>query len=52
MSLDPQQESTITFNPWDPEFIVNPYPHYGAILAKPPQLVKVGAFGGPGRALR
>jgi cytochrome P450 len=43
MSLDPQQESTITFNPWDPEFIVNPYPHYGAVLAKPPQLVKVGA---------
>jgi cytochrome P450 len=43
MSLDPQQESTITFNPWDPKFIVNPYPHYGAILAKPPQLVKVGA---------
>jgi cytochrome P450 len=43
MTLDRQHESTITFNPWDPEFIANPYPHYGALLAKPPQLVRVGA---------
>jgi pimeloyl-[acyl-carrier protein] synthase len=26
----------VYFNPWDPEFRANPYPHYGAILNGPP----------------
>jgi pimeloyl-[acyl-carrier protein] synthase len=29
----------VVFNPWDPEFRANPYPHYGALLARPPYLV-------------
>ena len=24
------------FNPWDPEFRANPYPHYSALLSGPP----------------
>ncbi|HXW83675.1 MAG TPA: cytochrome P450, partial [Candidatus Binataceae bacterium] len=33
-------ESTpIFFNPWDPEFRANPYPHYGPLLAGPPRIL-------------
>lgn len=31
--------SAIYFNPWDPDFRANPYPHYGAMLAQPPALL-------------
>ena len=30
------------FNPWDPEFRANPYPHYGALLVRPPLRFSVG----------
>ncbi|HTR63264.1 MAG TPA: cytochrome P450 [Candidatus Binataceae bacterium] len=30
------------FNPWDPEFRANPYPHYSALLSGPPPLVTLG----------
>jgi cytochrome P450 len=30
----------IYFNPWDPEFRANPYPHYGALVASPPLMVQ------------
>lgn len=30
------------FNPWDPEFRANPYPHYGALLSAPPLPVTLG----------
>src|SRR5437879_1259193 len=32
----------IYFNPWDPEFLANPYPHYGAMLAGPPVVWPIG----------
>jgi cytochrome P450 len=32
------------FNPWDPEFRANPYPHYGALLSGPPLPVSLGPF--------
>jgi cytochrome P450 len=34
-------EAQIYFNPWDPEFRANPYPHYGALVASPPVMVQV-----------
>ncbi|HEY6393882.1 MAG TPA: cytochrome P450, partial [Candidatus Binataceae bacterium] len=30
------------FNPWDPEFRANPYPHYGPLLCGPPRVVTIG----------
>ena len=32
------------FNPWDPEFRANPYPHYGALLSGAPWPVSFGPF--------
>ena len=32
----------LSFNIWDPEFRANPYPHYGALLAGPPNVITVG----------
>jgi hypothetical protein len=29
------------FNPWDPEFRANPYPHYKALLAGSPRKVEM-----------
>ncbi len=34
-------ESQIYFNPWDPEFRANPYPHYGPILNGPPKIIEL-----------
>jgi cytochrome P450 len=34
--------ANIFFNPWDPAFRANPYPHYGALLAGPPHLMQLG----------
>ncbi|HVA78456.1 MAG TPA: cytochrome P450 [Candidatus Binataceae bacterium] len=31
-------EQAYYFNPWDPEFRANPYPHYPALLAGPPRV--------------
>lgn len=31
----------IYFNPWDPEFKANPYPHYGAMLASSPAILEL-----------
>jgi cytochrome P450 len=43
---DPQIDSAaaaktaeIYFNPWDPEFRANPYPHYRPLLVGPPRLI-------------
>ncbi len=36
------EETPIYFNPWDPAFRDNPYPHYGALLAGPPRLMDLG----------
>jgi cytochrome P450 len=33
-------QAQIYFNPWDPEFRANPYPHYGALAASPPVMVQ------------
>jgi cytochrome P450 len=30
----------IYFNPWDPQFRADPYPHYGALVASPPVMVQ------------
>ncbi|MGO9451187.1 MAG: cytochrome P450 [Candidatus Binataceae bacterium] len=35
-------EAVFYFNPWDPEFRANPYPHYGALLANPPAAMQLG----------
>jgi len=32
----------LSFNIWDPEFRANPYPHYGALLSGPPNVITVG----------
>jgi cytochrome P450 len=37
MSTTPQ----IYFNPWDPEFRANPYPHYAPLLAGPPAVIEL-----------
>jgi cytochrome P450 len=37
-------QAQIYFNPWDPEFRANPYPHYGALLASPPLMVQMAPF--------
>jgi cytochrome P450 len=34
-------QAQIYFNPWDPEFRANPYPHYGALVASPPLMVQL-----------
>jgi cytochrome P450 len=34
-------QAQIYFNPWDPEFRANPYPHYGALVASPPLMVQM-----------
>jgi cytochrome P450 len=34
--------TTPYFNPWDPEFRANPYPHYGALLDGPPLQLTIG----------
>ncbi|MGH7781193.1 MAG: cytochrome P450, partial [Candidatus Binataceae bacterium] len=31
-------EQAYYFNPWDPEFRANPYPHYPALLSGPPRV--------------
>ncbi len=36
------EETPIYFNPWDPAFRDNPYPHYGALLDGPPRLMDLG----------
>ena len=33
------EQPAIYFNPWDPAFRDNPYPHYGALLAGPPHII-------------
>src|SRR5215471_5578941 len=38
------EERTIYFNPWDPAFRDNPYPHYGALLAGPPHIMEFGTI--------
>ncbi|MGO9602695.1 MAG: cytochrome P450 [Candidatus Binataceae bacterium] len=35
-------EAAFYFNPWDPEFRANPYPHYGALLGNPPAAMQLG----------
>ena len=37
------EQAPIYFNPWDPAFRDNPYPHYGALLAGPPHIMDFGA---------
>jgi cytochrome P450 len=32
-------QSDIYFNPWDPNFRANPYPHYKLLLAGPPRVI-------------
>src|SRR5580658_3926247 len=34
------------FNPWDPSFRANPYPHYGPLLAAPPRVMSFGPMPG------
>jgi cytochrome P450 len=34
--------AAVSFNIWDPEFRSNPYPHYGALLSGPPNVITVG----------
>ena len=36
------ERAPIYFNPWDPAFRHDPYPHYGAILAGPPHIMDFG----------
>ncbi len=36
------EETPVYFNPWDPAFRDNPYPHYGALLSGPPRLMELG----------
>ncbi|MHB8381341.1 MAG: cytochrome P450 [Candidatus Binataceae bacterium] len=33
------EKRPVYFNPWDPEFRANPYPHYGALNDGPPKLI-------------
>ncbi|MGH7781194.1 MAG: cytochrome P450, partial [Candidatus Binataceae bacterium] len=33
------EKHPVYFNPWDPEFRANPYPHYGAIVDGPPKVI-------------
>ena len=33
------EKRPVYFNPWDPEFRANPYPHYGALADGPPKLI-------------
>jgi cytochrome P450 len=37
-------QPSIYFNPWDPEFRNNPYPHYGLLLASPTPILDWGPF--------
>src|SRR5579864_2642063 len=34
--------AAVSFNIWDPDFRANPYPHYGALLAGPPNIITAG----------
>lgn len=34
-----QAAENIYFNPWDPAFRANPYPHYKPLLAGPPRIL-------------
>ena len=34
-----QAAEGIYFNPWDPAFRANPYPHYKPLLAGPPRIL-------------
>lgn len=36
------ERAPIYFNPWDPAFRDDPYPHYGALLAGPPHILDFG----------
>ncbi|HUA32414.1 MAG TPA: cytochrome P450 [Candidatus Binataceae bacterium] len=38
------EQAPIYFNPWDPAFRDNPYPHYGALHAGPPHIMEFGAM--------
>jgi len=35
-------EAAFYFNPWDPEFRANPYPHYAALLDGSPRVIPLG----------
>jgi cytochrome P450 PksS len=35
-------DNSIYFNPWDPQFRNNPYPHYGPLLEGPPRMFDWG----------
>jgi cytochrome P450 len=35
--------SAFYFNPWDPEFRSNPYPHYRALVEGPPKIIQMGS---------
>ncbi len=37
-------QTSIYFNPWDPEFRNNPYPYYGALMAGSPPIFDWGPF--------
>src|SRR5260370_31224901 len=34
-----QAAENVYFNPWDPAFRANPYPHYKPLLAGPPRIL-------------
>src|SRR5579862_894180 len=39
-------DASAYFNPWDPAFRANPYPHYGPLLAGPPRVMSFGPMPG------
>src|SRR6266478_5237781 len=45
-----QAAENIYFNPWDPAFRANPYPHYQPLLAGPPRILDL--FGPTGMVAR
>src|SRR6266481_6290584 len=45
-----QAAENIYFNPWDPAFRANPYPHYQPLLAGPPRILDL--FGATGMVAR
>ena len=45
-----QAAENIYFNPWDPAFRANPYPHYRPLLAGPPRILDL--FGPIGMVTR
>jgi cytochrome P450 len=36
------EATEVYFNPWDPEFRANPYPHYDPLLSGPPPIINAG----------